>query len=364
MKRRSFIRSSALGLAAGAGVAAGSLPAPAISQNRKRWDMVLAWPKNLPGVGPALDHFAETVERCSEGRLSIRIHGAGEIVPAFETLDAVSAGTVEMGHAAPYYWVGKAPATQFLCAMPFGLTEHEQYAWYEFGGGYELAQEIYDEFDLKFLVCGNTGTQMFGWFNNEISTLDDLNGLNIRIPGIGADILREVGATVVSMPGAEAISALQSGAVDAVSWVGPANDMAAGLHQAARYYYYPGWQEPGVVLDLFINRSAWDGLDEDLQALMRTAAHDANQYMVANYTASNQAALQALVDEHGIQMRRLSDEILEEFARLSRERLEELAEEDAMSRRVYDSLRDFRSKQIPWMAVNQQSFLNIREKFA
>lgn len=359
MKRREILGAGTVGL-----VGAATLPSPAISQGRERWDMVLAWPVGLPGVQPALDRFAEMVESCSGGALSIRMHGAGEIVSAFESLDAVSAGTVQMGHAAPYYWTGKATATQFLCAMPFGLTAPEQTAWYEYGGGYELAQEVYDEFDLKFLLGGNTGTQMFGWFNKEINSLDDLRGLNIRIPGLGADVMRSAGATVVTMPGAEAISSLQSGVVDAVSWIGPANDMAAGLHRAAEFYYHPGWQEPGVVLDLFINRSAWDGLTDELRAIIEVAAHDLNQTMISNYMVANQRALRALEEEYDIQLRVLPNDVLTELATLSVARMEELADGDAMTRRVLDSLKGFRDAQIPWTAVSDQNFMDVRRNLA
>jgi len=235
------------------------------------WSCVTSWPPKYPGMGMGVEHLAQRVEAASNGRLKIKIYGGGELVPAFEVFDAVSRGTVEMGHDASYYHKGKVPAAQYFATIPFGMNCLELNAWLYYGGGLELWQELYAPFDIVPLPCGNTGVQMGGWFNREINSVDDLKGLKMRIPGLGGEVIRRAGATPVTMPGAEIFTSLQTGAIDATEWVGPYNDVSFGLHKAARYYYYPGWQEPGAGLECMINKDAWDSLPADLQAIVEIA---------------------------------------------------------------------------------------------
>ncbi len=361
MKRRDFITTAAASTAAaGATAASSSFPAPAIAQERREWRMVTAWPKGFPGLGTTAELLGRLLTEGSDGRLTVTVYGAGEIVPAFEAIDAVQRGAAEIGHGAPYYWKGKVSAAQFLSNTPFGLTAQEQNAWYQYGGGQELADEIYAQMGCKFFPAGNTGVQMGGWFNKEINAIEDFRGLKIRIPGLGGEVLKTVGANVVNLPGGEIMPALQSGAIDATDWVSPYNDLAFGLYRTARYYYYPGWHEPCATVDCFINLRAWEELPGDLQSLVRTATTTVNQAMLNEYVARNNTALRALVEEHGVDLRAFSDDILTNLGRISGEVLEDIAAADPLSRRVFDSILRFRDEAADWTRISELSFLLAR----
>ena len=257
--RRSFLRKAPLAASA-ALVACGQAQegnAPSI-QTRKnfKWKMVTTWPKDFPGLGTGANRLAQTIGDMSGGQLEVKVYGAGELVPAMGVFDGVAGGTAEMGHASAYYWKGKHEATQFFSAVPFGLTAQEINGWLSYGGGQELWDELYAGFGLKAFPAGNTGVQMGGWFNREINALDDFSGLVMRMPGLGGEVLRRLDATVQNLPGGEIFQALKTGAIDATEWVGPYNDLAFGFHQAAKYYYWPGWHEPGTTMEAMINRTA------------------------------------------------------------------------------------------------------------
>jgi TRAP-type mannitol/chloroaromatic compound transport system substrate-binding protein len=288
------------------------------------------------------------------------VHGAGELVPAMGVFDAVRDGSAEMGHSASYYWKGKHPATPFFTAVPFGLTAQELNSWVNFGGGQELWDELYGEFGLKPLPCGNSGTQMAGWFRKEINSLEDIKGLKIRAPGLAGEVMQRIGATPVQMPGGEVFTSMQTGALDAADWVGPYNDLTFGLHKVAKYYYYPGWQEPGAMLEMMINKEKWDALPEDLQAIVKNAAEAENQHIYDEFTARNAEALKQLVNEHGVELRRLPDEVLEALEKTSQEAVEDLVAGNDQARRIYESYRDFRDSVMPYIAVAEQSALNVR----
>ena len=241
-------------------------------QQTFRWRMVTTWPKNLPGLGIAPELIAERVEKMSAGRLKITVFGANEIVPALGVFDAVSLGNVEMGHGAAYYWKGKVPIAQLFTTVPFGLTAQEMNAWLYQGGGLELWEELYARYDLVPTPGGNTGVQMAGWFNKELNSMDDLRGIKMRIPGLGGEVFQRAGGTAITLPGGEIYTSLQTGVIDATEWVGPYNDLAFGLHQVAKYYYYPGWQEPGPTLEMIINKQAFESLPKDLQEIVRISS--------------------------------------------------------------------------------------------
>ncbi|MDH4054975.1 MAG: TRAP transporter substrate-binding protein [Gammaproteobacteria bacterium] len=266
MKRREFVGGLAVaGLAGCARPESGCDSDTDRSSETFEWSCVTSWPPRFPGLGMAVENLAERLDGASGGRLQIKVYGGGELVPPFEVFDAVSRGTVEMGHGAAYYHKGKVDAAQFFTAIPFGLNYMELNAWIHYGGGLELWRELYAPYNLVPFLCGNTGVQMGGWFNKEINGVEDLKGLKMRIPGLGGDVLRRAGGTPVTLPGAEIFTSLQQGAIDATEWVGPYNDVSFGLHKAARYYYYPGWQEPGPGLECIINQQAWDSLPPDLR---------------------------------------------------------------------------------------------------
>lgn len=360
MKRREFIQKTVSTTAVAATAGAATLSAPAISQDRKKWRMVTTWPKNLPGLGTGAQYFADQITKCSNGRLTVQLHASGEIVPAFESIDAVGSGTVEMGHGAPYYWKGKAPASQFVSNFPFGLTAQEYNGWYHYGGGADLCDEVYEDLGCKFLVCGNTGVQHPGWSSKEVNTLDDFKGLKIRMPGIGAEVMQRLGATVVNLPGSEVGPALASGAVDWVEWNNPYGEASMGFWRHAKYYYTPGWHECGTVLETFINKDAWESLDDDLKAIVRNCAFATTSVMLSEFQARSGPVLQQFVNDHGVEIRRLSDEQLAAIGQTCGEVIAELVEADPMTRKVFESMNRYRTEQIAYSGTTEQDFFRAR----
>lgn len=361
--RRSFLQSAPL-VAAGSLAACGQAEqqaAPAVqSQQRFKWKMVTTWPKDFPALGTGANNLARSIEALSDGRLHVKVYGAGELVPASGVFDAVSGGTAEMGHGAAYYWKGKHEATQFFSAVPFGLNATEINGWLRYGGGQSLWDELYAPFNLRAFPVGNTGVQMGGWFNREINTLADFSGLVMRMPGLGGEVLRRLEVTVKALPGGEIFQALKTGAIDATEWVGPYNDLAFGLHQAAQYYYWPGWHEPGTALECMVNKQALESLPSDLQAVVEYACQAANDDMLSEFTARNSQALKTLVDEHGVQLRRFSDELLAQIGKVSAEVVAEIAGQDPFSSRVYSSFDAFRKNSIAYTHVSEEAYTQAR----
>ena len=325
-----------------------------------RWRMVTTWPKNFPGMGMAPERIADRVRAMSNGRLDITVYGAGEVVPALETFEAVSSGTVQMGHGAAYYWRGSVPSAQFFTAVPFGLSAQEMNGWLMHGGGMALWEELYARYNLVPMVGGNTGVQMAGWFNKEINSLADLQGVKMRIPGLGGEVFEAAGGTAVNIPGGEIFTSLQTGVIDAAEWVGPFNDLVLGFHQVARYYYYPGWQEPGPNLEMIINQEAFASLPKDLQVMLRTAAEAVNNDVLSEYTARNNRALTELVEVHGVEVRRLPDDVLAKLKQISDERVKKLVGDDPLSLRIYESYTAYRQGVMNYSELSERAFLNVR----
>jgi TRAP-type mannitol/chloroaromatic compound transport system substrate-binding protein len=363
MKRREFVG----GLAAAAGLAACAKEnADCDGQVESRgeqfeWSCVTSWPPKFPGLGMAPENLATQVAEASNGRLRIKVYGGGEIVPPLEVFDAVSRGTVEMGHGASYYHKGKLDAAQFFTAIPFGMTNAELNGWMYYGGGLELYEELYAPFDLVPFPTGNTGVQMGGWFNREINSIDDLKGLKMRIPGLGGEVLRRAGGTPVTLPGAEIFTALQTGAIDATEWVGPYNDASFGLHKAAKYYYYPGWQEPGPGLETIVHQAAWDSLPPDLQAIVRTTAQAITTDMAAEYTHGNALSLVQLKADPNIEIRRFPDEVLRLLRSIAKRVAEELMATDPASAKVGKAYFDFLDKVAANSRLTEKAYLNARD---
>lgn len=330
-------------------------------QKQFRWRMVTTWPKNFPGVGMGAENFAESVNKLSGGRLQVQVYGAGEIVPAFGVFGAVSSGTVEMGHSSAYYWKGKIPAAPFFTTIPFGMNAQEMNAWLYEGEGMSLWREVYAPFNLIPFPAGNTGVQMAGWFNKEINSLDDLKGLNMRIPGLGGEIFSRAGGTPVNIPGAELYTALQTGRIDATEWVGPYNDLTFGFHQIAKYYYYPGWHEPGSTMEVLVNKEAYEQLPEDLKEIVAQASRSANQMMLDEYTAANNRALKELLEVHKVELRRLPDDVLERLKEISIEVYDELAAKDEQFARVYASYKAFQGQTQKYHKISEQAYYQLRE---
>jgi TRAP-type mannitol/chloroaromatic compound transport system substrate-binding protein len=326
-----------------------------------QWKLVTTWPKNFPGLGLGPETFARIVGEMSNGRLRVQVYGAGEIVPAFGIFDAVSQGVAEMGHGASYYWTGKIPASVFFTSVPFGLTAQEINGWIHYGGGLELWREVYAPFNLVPFAGGNSGVQMAGWFNKEINSVADLKGLKMRIPGLGGDVLSRAGGTAVTLPGGELYTSLQTGVIDATEWVGPYNDLALGLHEVARYYYYPGWHETGSMLEFIVNKDALEALPEDLQAIVKYAARATNQDMLDEYTARNNRALQDLVNNHGVELRKLPDDVIIALHRASDEAIADLVAGDATAQKVYTSFRQFLDNVTAYHHISEQAYINARD---
>ena len=366
--RRHFLARGGTLAAGAATLAAGCNPKSATDNTAAvradktyEWKMLTSWPPDFPGLGTGANRLAEMIGVMSNGRMRIKVYGGNELVPPLEVFDAVSAGTAEMGHAAAYYWKGKAPAAQFFGAVPFGMTADEVNGWLYYGGGLALWQELYAPFNLTVFPAGNTGVQMGGWFNKEIFSIEDLKGLRMRIPGLGGEALRRAGGTPVELPGAELFTALQTGTIDATEWVGPYNDLAFGLYRAARYYYYPGWHEPGPTLELTVNRDAWDDLNDDLKAIVETAARAVNLDMYAEYTARNQSALTQLVEQHQVKLRRFPNDVLAALKRASEAVLNDLAASDPMSAKVYESYADFKKAVTAYTGITEEAYLAARK---
>ena len=358
MKRRHFIKAAATtGLITSASLTTSVVNA---SPKKIKWKMVTTWPKNFPGLGTGANKLAKLITEMSGGRLQIKVFGAKELVPAFEVFDAVSRGTAQMGHGAAYYWKGKTQASQFFAAVPFGLTAQEMNGWLYYGGGMELWRESYEPFGLIPAAAGNTGVQMAGWFNKEIKSMADLKGLKMRIPGLGGEVLKRAGGTPVSLPGGEIFSSLKTGAIDATEWVGPYNDLAFGLHKAAKFYYYPGWHEPGTTLEALINKEALEKLPPDLQSIVLNACKMVNQDMLAEYTTRNQVALDTLVNQHKVKVLKLPDDVLSKLQRLSDEVINEIAATDKMTNKVFKSFKNYRDQVKKWSDISELAYLKSR----
>ena len=358
MKRRDFLAGAA---AVGAVGAASAVSAPAIASGKRTLKMVTTWPKNFPGLGTGAARAAKRITDMSDGQLTVKLFSAGELVPPFESFDAVSNGTADMYHAAEYYWQGKHKAFNFFTAVPYGLTANEMDAWIHHGGGQELWDELSGKFNIKPFACGNTGVQMGGWFNKEINSVEDLKGLKIRMPGLGGEVLRRLGAAAVALPGGEIFPSLQSGAIDATEWVGPWNDLAFGFYKVTKYYYSPGFHEPGSTLSCGVNLDVWKSLTPAQQEIVRNATMAENNYMYAEFNARNGDSLDVLLKKHGVQERKFNDEVMTAIGKASGEVMREVAASDEMSAKIFKNFADFRKKAIKWSDKSDYSFMNARK---
>ena len=336
MKRRDFFK-SATALTAGAAAAA-ALAAPAIAQGNQTWRMVTTWPKNFPGLGVGAQRLADRITAASGGRLTVQVYAAGELVPALQALDAVIDGSAEMSHGAAYYWQNKSQGLAFYTGVPYGMTSRELAAWVRYLGGQEIWDEIYDQFGLQGFLSGDTGTQAGGWFRNELTSVSDIQGIRFRTPGLGGQAWAKLGAAVTNLPAGEIFAALQSGTLDAAEFVGPYNDLALGFYQVAKNYYFPSFVEPGLATELVVSKAKYQALPADLQEIVRNVCQAEYDQVASDFYANDPRALQTLVNEHGVQVRRFPDEILEAGARASAELLTEIRSGgDALTKKVAES---------------------------
>jgi TRAP-type mannitol/chloroaromatic compound transport system substrate-binding protein len=355
MQRREFLQKTGAAI-----LGAAALPAPAAWAGDRKfvWNMVTAWPANLPILQAGAQRFAERVRSMSGGRLRIQVYAGGELVPPMGVFDAVSGGTVQLGSGASYYWAGKVPAAQWFTSVPFGLNAQGMNAWLG-SGGLRLWEEIYDPFNLIPRPFGNTGMQMGGWFRREVFSLADFKGLKMRMPGLGGKVLARAGGTVVLLPPAEIRTSLERGVIDAAEWVGPLHDLRMGFYQTTPYYYYPGWHEPGSCLELLINKQAYLSLPKDLQLLLDTAAMDCNIWTLNEFEAGNGAALVELVESHQVQLRRFPEALLARLKQLAEETLAEEAARDTASRRVHAAFEKFNKQIRGWVALSEKPYYDF-----
>jgi TRAP-type mannitol/chloroaromatic compound transport system substrate-binding protein len=321
-----------------------------------KWKMVTTWPANFPIFQEGAVKFADDVRAMSNGRLNIRVYAGGEVVPALQVFDAVSQGVAEMGHGSAYYWAGKVPEAQFFSTVPFGMTAKGMNAWLYNGGGLELWQEIYKPFGITTFPMGNTGVQMGGWFNKQINSLEDVKGLRMRIPGLGGKVFKKAGGNPVLMSGGEIYTALERGTLDATEWVGPFHDMRLGLNRAAKFYYYPGWHEPGTAFELMINQGKWQTLPEDLQKIVEVTAAATSEWIYAQMEFHNQEALAELKTKQNVQILEFPEEVLIELRKLTKETLDEEAAASPAFKRVYDAYETFRNNYHAWDELSEQAY--------
>lgn len=367
INRKTFLKKSALsGLALGGVLSSCSNPKESTAQDtessnfdkRYKWKMVTTWPPNFPVVGEGCNLFAKWVSEMSAGRLEIKVYGSGELVPGLETFDAVSGGAVEVGHGVAYYWSGRHPMTPFFAAVPFGMNAQQINAWLYAGGGMELYRKLYDRFNLVPFPCGNTGVQMGGWFNKEINSLEDFKGLKMRMPGLGGKVLQKVGGTAVLSSGSEIYTNLERGVIDATEWIGPYHDYLMGFHKIAKYYYYPGWHEPGPVLEMIINKRAFNQLPKDLQQIVETATYRFNLWCMSEFDAKNNLYLNKILEESDVELRKFPDEVMAKLKSASEEVVSALANEDELSKEIYDSFMSFKKNVRQWSAISEKIFHN------
>jgi TRAP-type mannitol/chloroaromatic compound transport system substrate-binding protein len=355
MRRRDIV--------AGAGLCAAStalsFPAPAIAQGIRQLKMVTDWPEG-PGFYPSAVRFAQTVEAATGGRIKIEVFLAGGFVGPFETFDAVSAGVADMYHTYEGYFVKKSPAFQFFAAIPYGFTADELFAWVHYGGGQELWDALSGQFNIKSLLCTNTGCQMGGWFTHEITSPLGFKGLRYRLAGPGAEVLRRMGAVVVVLPGGEIMQTLKSGAIDGSEWVGPWLDMALGLHTAAAYYYYPGFHEPSAGSAVGINKGVWESFDASDRRLIEAVAGSEYARSLAEFNTNNAFSLHRLREETTVKILKFDDRILKAFRDISKDVVAEIGSGDDLSKKIYRSYQQFHASITNWSDIAEHAVLNSR----
>jgi TRAP-type mannitol/chloroaromatic compound transport system substrate-binding protein len=354
-RRRELLLSATAAVAA-----AGSLTAPAIAQGIKELKLVTSYPRDLPGTGTSPERLAQSIAAMSDGRLKVTVYPDGSLVRAFEVFDAVSVGAADMYFTDEKYFQNKAPALNFFSAAPYGLSTDEFRAWILFGGGQSLWDEVGAQFNVKSLMLQNTGVQMGGWFNKEINRPEDFKGLRYRMPELGAEVLRRMGATVVLIPVGDVADALKSGAIDAAEFVGPWTDIWLGLDKVVDYYYYPGFHEPGFNGALGINKTLWDGLTPYERALIEAAAQAEVTRSLAEFNVENIKSLKLLRDDKRIKILRFNDELIRVFGKLSKEVLADVAAKDPLTRKVYDSYMAFLAGMMDWTELSERGYLDSR----
>ena len=359
--RRKLLKTVGLiGTGSVVGLTSSGLSAPAVSQGLMKWDVVSAF-SGSGIMGRGLARFCQRVSLATNQQIQFDIYNVNEREPAFKVLNAVTTGRANMGFGTPYYWFQESPALQFLASMPFGLTAPEQNAWFFRDNGIDQADKIYNNLGAKFLPLGNTGNQMGGWFNTLISDISDFKGLKFRMPGLGGKVLSSFGTRIANIPGSAVVEALKQKQIDGTEWIGPAADLDKQLYLHAAYYYYPGWHEPGTVLDLTINLDDWAGLTSEQRDVFKQVSAAINSEILTEFTYANAKAMEVLIEEHNVELKRFPDHVLEKLGQRSGEVLFDLASNDEDSRRLFVEIGRFRSQMKRYSNLSDGEFLASRE---
>lgn len=329
-----------------------------INRKNYKWKMVTTWPPNFPILDEGCKLFAKWINEMSDGQMEITVYAGGELVPPLEAFNAVRSGAAEAGSGAAYYWAGMVPSAQFFASVPFGMNAQQMNAWIYSGGGLKLWEECYAEFGLVPMLGGNTGVQMGGWFNREINSIEDFQGLKMRIPGLGGKVLEKAGGSPVLLAGSELYTGLETGIIDATEWIGPFHDYKMGFHQIAKYYYSPGWHEVGSALEFFFNKNKFDELPSHLKAIIQSAAQRLNTWVLSEFETKNGDYLEKILAESNVEIRKFSDEILAKLRNHTDEVIQELIERDPFSKKVYESYNGFRKKAVAWSELTEKVFYN------
>jgi len=363
MQRRKFLRTAALG--AGGVASVSTLSAPAIAQTMPelKWRLASSFPKSLDTIYGAGEVFARYIQEMTDNRFQIRVFAAGEIVPGLQVLDAVQNSTVELGHSAGTYYVGKDPTLAIDTALPFGTNARQQEAWMKWGGGRELILDLYKEYNIHNLPCGNTGAQMGGWFRKEIRNVDDMKGLKFRIAGIAGQVCNKLGAVAQQIAGGDIYPALEKGTIDAAEWIGPYDDQKLGFNKIAPYYYYPGWWEGGPQTSAMINLAKWSELPRNYKAVVEAASAYAQNWMLSKYDAENPKALRELAAS-GTKLMPFPQPVMEAAFAAANELYAELSAKNPRFKKVYDNWRPFRNEEILWFRVCEGSFDNFMARMS
>jgi TRAP-type mannitol/chloroaromatic compound transport system substrate-binding protein len=355
MKRRDFIKVTGIGVAGAASMAA---PAIAQSMPELKWRMTTSWPKSLDTLHGGAEVMAKVVGEATDNKFQIQTFAAGEIVPGLQVLDAVQNGTVEMGHTASYYYFGKDAAFTFGSSIPFGPNSRLNQAWYMFGGGKELLNEFYKNYNVTSLLAGNTGCQMGGWFRKEITNVDDLQNLKFRIGGFAGRVMQKLGCVPQQLAGGDIYPALEKGTIDAAEWVGPYDDEKLGFYKVAPHYYFPGWWEGGPMLLSIVNLDKWNALPKYYQSLLEQAGHYANNWMMAKYDAQNPLALRKLL-ANGTRLHAFPPQVMEASFKAAKELHSEVSATNANFKKLYDSLTAFSNNGYQWFQVAEVGYDNF-----
>jgi TRAP-type mannitol/chloroaromatic compound transport system substrate-binding protein len=356
MKRRQFMKSAGVGAAAGAAVMA----APAIAQTMPevKWRLASSFPKSLDTLFGGMELFAKRVAEITDNKFQIRVFGPGEVVPALQVTDAVQKGTVEMGHTASYYYVGKDPTFAFDTAVSLGLNTRQQTAWMYHGGGLQAFRDFLKDYNIIHFPAGNTGCQMGGWYRKEINTVEDLKGLKMRIGGLAGQVLAKLGVITQQLAGGDIYPALEKGTIDAAEWVGPYDDEKLGFHKVAKYYYYPGWWEGGPQVSIYVNIEQWNNLHKPYQAVIQACAAEAHSWITAKYDAQSPQAMRRLV-AGGAVLRPFPREVMVACYKANNELNEEISARNPKFKALYETWKKFRDDQYLWFRVAENTFDNF-----